>query len=1238
MTHDNQGQKSVKARALLTSALGGLMVAGAMMATPANALVTPNTTTPGAVVDTTNTRPYWVGLGIVNEAGNSGGTCTGMLINPRTVLFAAHCVDGLAPGAYNGNSPGNRARVGYTTDPLFGRANLRNFLFSADFGTQPGFDGRTMVESNFVWYDPRSRNGSLRNPATQGTFLPADVAIAGFNTPTEILGRDGSAGVGLLFSPVSGLVPVTIGGYGESGNGETGVRTSGAAAESYFRRLGQNLLGFLGDERTIALGVYGTATANILEPAGLIYQDLYWMDFDDPNRATRPFFNGPGNDPLCVSTNLNCRLDFDVFPGNAVANETITGAGDSGSPLVTNAFGREVSLGVLSQGSRFFAESIGTPNDNFVRFTAFSNYGTTGGYNPLFLFWDQIIINNPYKYVTTRAGDGEWTDASRWVQEIDPLYFTLSGNTLVNGVPTTPALGVSDAAANVGTVRAHPSPAATCAFTGTCPPTGGTVDPDGGDTGTRAMPGYMTAASDGTAVRGTDNAAPAPTGTVGEGLYTAGSEHATAAGEGLYVAGSQNSAGRAALVADGTGAVRVANSAEPVAVSGTGEGTVTGNPANQESSTLAWTSGLLAVNSGALTGPGSTNFVANNVLGTAGIQNSTRWFEVNLRAAGTTFVTNTNITIDRLNVRGAQSGLNIRSNGTLTTELSSFIDAGMVTVDGRLTSRQLTVGGGMVGGTGTIAARDGLLITGGVLSPGALGGGVGTLAVTGPTIFSGAGMFGVDLAGLSSVDRLNVTGGLTLGGTFALNSVGGFVPGFGSTWIVGNASGGITGSFNTFASNLPGVLRPETIVSGNDLFLRITALPFASFVGASATPEQLAIARSLDQLRAVAGTGVATPLFAGLDPQSAAATLASIEAMKPSNALAGNQSLRMDNTVTATALFDRLTRVRTADRGSVSFNVAGAAGMASMTAAGMNGTAVAAMLAEAADTQGSTMQIAPEWSAFATVTYAYGNSDVQRNSASEATGWTLTAGADRKISEDFILGFGASYTTGETELNLVGNAVDTSGWSINGYAALDIAPATTLDMWVRGGMGELETSRIQGLGATTFTSNGNADTSSFAWGTTLTHNLAGEGPVTWSPVLSAVASKTTIDAYTETSSSASLRIEEREIDSLQFKAGLQASGNMSAGETAVRAYGRVSAVHDAAITADVVTARFVSGGTSALPFTITGVEPTTSFGEVAAGFTVQSTDTMTVSMEATQTVGRDELELGSVSLTGRIRF
>lgn len=1206
---------SLRSRTLSTSVLGGIVTAVALVATPASATINPDTTTPAAIVDTGNTRPIWVGLGIRNEAGNSGGTCTGLLINPRTVLFAAHCVDGLNPGAYDGDSPGNRARVMYTMDPTFGNANLRQWLFGQDFGNQPGADGRRPDgQSLMLWYDPRSRFGPAWNP-NDGTFLPADVAIAGFDSANEILGRDAQFGIGLLFSAVTGQVPVTIGGYGQSGT-EPGT----TRASDFQRRLGTNVMSFLGTARDINVGFYGAAIGDILSTPTRTYQDMYWADFDDPRRDTRPFFNGPGTRPINQFT-----LDPDIFPGNATANEVGTAPGDSGSPIVTNAFGRDVSLGVLSQGSRFFFESLGNPNDNAIRTcqntnvgTNFSCLGTLSGYNPLFLFWDQIVVNNPYKYVTTAAGDGEWTDQTRWRQELDPLFFVLAGSTLVNGLPTTPALGVSGAAPNVGTIRPNPSAPALCAFTGTCPPTGGTSEPL---PGTIESPGVVSVGLPGQMdLAGARlNAIEPPAQAIDVGR----NEFRITGGDGAdFAIADQPVSGAATARTSGV------------------ETTIPGTPTETANSTALWTSGtLLQVNSGALTGPGSTNFVPNNTAGTAGLQNSARWFEVNLRAAGTTFVTATDVTIDRLSVRGATSGLNIRSNATLTTVMSSFVDAGMMTVDGRFTARMLTVGGGMLAGTGTVAVRDGLMVTGGVVSPGALNGGVGTLTVTGPATFSGAGMFGVDVASATSADRLNASGRLTLGGSLAVNAVGGYVPLFGTTWTVANGAGGLTGNFGILASNLPGVLRPEVVLSGNDVLLRIAALPFDTFLAGRASPEQIAVGASLNQVRSVAGTTTAANLFAGLDRMDAATLAQTLDLMKPVNALAGNANVRMDNALAATTIFDRLSRTRSGERGQMTVSVNGPSTVMGGSLSSMIGTAVASSLTDGVmAAEARTVSIAPDWSVFAAATYGFGNASLQAGRSSDPSSWTLTFGADRRVDEALIMGAGVSVHSGESDLNVIGNSVESRGWSVNGYAALDLTDTTKLDMWVRAGAGTLDTTRVQAIGNTAFSSAGGADTTTLAWGTTFSHDYALENGVTLSPVLAAVASKTTIDAYTEETGSATLRIDEREVDSLQFKLGLQAAGAWTAGDMSWRPYGRASLVAETSDSPDQVTARFVAGGPNAVPFTITGVTPTGTFGELAGGFTVETSETMSISVEANQTVGRDELELGSLTVSGRIRF
>jgi uncharacterized protein YhjY with autotransporter beta-barrel domain len=357
----------------------------------------------GQFFDPTNVTG--IGQIITDSGGGFIGTCTGSLINPRTVLFAAHCVNTRAATAYG--TGGVLAGVGFETNTRANAAGqvdeLVNWLLGSGAGPGRGITNtaQSFYNLNQVRYDPRSlAPASCTGPTS--CFLEADIATGILDTP--------AAGIptwALLFSPLD--KPATIStsagtgyhvnifGYGNTGNGTTGASTSGG----FRRRAAENMLGALVSLNDRNLFLFGT-TGTPSRP-----QPLYFLDFDDPTR-TNP-------------------RDFNSFRDNALPREGTTGPGDSGGPLVLDRqFSKQVVIGVLSGGSTFFGGQPG------------GSYGTQSFYQPLFLYWDWIAANNPYRYVTATAGNKNWEDATAWITELDPNYNIIVNGQLVNGIPTNP--------------------------------------------------------------------------------------------------------------------------------------------------------------------------------------------------------------------------------------------------------------------------------------------------------------------------------------------------------------------------------------------------------------------------------------------------------------------------------------------------------------------------------------------------------------------------------------------------------------------------------------------------------------------------------------------------------------------------------------------------------------------------------------------------------------------------------
>lgn len=978
MTNKSRGFQA----ALRTStALLGLSLAALAMA-PAGAVVTNNAYTPTQAIDTGNTT-FGVGQMVIDQQNGYIGLCTATLINPRTVIFAAHCVnenadgDGFKDPATYGSKFGGTP-IGFffnVNNNVSGNSAIGHWLNGVSGGAKDlTRTAEYAYNSNYVTYHPNSIALGVGN-----NFYEGDIAIAALDTPATNI-----PSWTLLFSPLTSPTHATITGYGKNGTGTVGSANN----IDYRRRVAENMISMLGSLDDIDTVLFGA-------PDGLP-QNLYFSDFNDPNYGT---------------ANAN-RYDFNIFHDAALAKEGITASGDSGGPLIVDqAFNKQVVAAVLSGGTRYYSRQ---PS---------SAYGTTSFYQPLYLYWDWIVVNNPYKYVSAKAGDGSWTDPTHWVMNIDPNYVSIVNGELSNTLPTTPAQGLPSGS-NVNS----PKFGQVCYFN------------DCVDIVTGKETIYST---DGSAegLSAETGASPAQV------LFTEGD-----------IASDTSAAPASTVVGD---VLRQLINYELGA-------TMAGSAAE----------GSALINGVMIQGaPGSSNFVPNDTDGDPATGAPPRYYDVTLSADGTTTLSGATVVIDRLTINGAKTGLTIASGAALGTLIDTTVYAGNFRVDGTYVSAgDIALLGGILSGTGKVSAPYTTAVVG-AIAPGTIGT-AGTLTMQGSVVLSSGSTFLIDV-GPATNDLLAVSGTVNLGGTAVVSPAGGYVPRYHDKRTVITASA-ITGSFTSVPDTVPGVLYPvlET-VGGTAEVLTFEAASFSTVL-TSMTADQAAIGGLLDTDRADY-YGDISGLYDAIDPLTDTALATSLENLAPDAARATTKLTQLVTDAYTSYLWQYLDGISADSDGRVAVDTSALKLMQNAQSGSLEMRSLLANLGGAANTAGASplpasaggMELPKGLGAFLTGQKLDGIVTIGGSGGkADVDGYLIGLGLDYGITPTIRAGLSVAYSDVAADLRNTPSRVTSGTWQFVAYGNY----ANPMGYFVSGYVGGLahatSTYAIQQVGGTSFATAG----------------------------------------------------------------------------------------------------------------------------------------------------------------------
>ncbi len=203
-----------------------------------------------------------------------------------------------------------------------------------------------------------------------------------------------------------------------------------------------------------------------------------------------------------------------------------------------------------------------------------------------------------------------------------------------------------------------------------------------------------------------------------------------------------------------------------------------------------------------------------------------------------------NITGDGSFTKSGSGSLNLTGNSDFTGQVS--VDSGRLAINGTMAGGHVTVNSaGMLGGNGTVGTI--LATSGGIVSP---GNSIGTLHVAGDIAFGSGSVYAVEVDADGNSDTIIATGPANLsGGTVSVIAAAGNYRRF-TDYVILTADGGVNGTFDDTDVDLP-FLDPTLHYEPNTVTLTLERND-VSFASAARTPNQIAVATSLDTMPAMA--------------------------------------------------------------------------------------------------------------------------------------------------------------------------------------------------------------------------------------------------------------------------------------------------------------------------------------------------------------------------------------------------